>query len=283
MHRMTALIVVDTFCSDDTIRHYLSSMPTTGVHASLLVVSLAPSLPMWAHGSAPYGPLVYPNSWDKSYQAAGHAVTNRANQIEQLLQKAGISGDVTTAYCEAPMLGEKIADRASLCDIVLMDPEMSKTHQTFRLALEGVLFQTPIAAVLNAKSIEPVIHARRPMIAWDASLPATRALHRALPILRQSEQVTILVVDPNPDGREGQNPGSDVATWLTRHGCNVTVKQSPRAGKDIGHCILDSTMEIGADLIVMGAYVHSRARQRIFGGTTQIMVEQKDHQTLMAH
>ncbi len=283
MDRLTALIIVDVACSDNNIRHYISSVPETGVHLSILVVGVAPSLPMWAYGSAPYGPIIFPENWHDTYQEGGQDVADRADAIEKLLQSAGIAGDVTSAYCEAQMLDEQVAARAALCDIVLLDPAVSEASYTFQQALEGVLFKTPVGVVINAQGVAQAVGAKRPMISWDGSLPALRALHRALPILRQAEAVTILVIDPNPHGPEGQNPGSDVATWLTRHGCNVTVQQSPSAGQDIGECILSRASELGADLIVMGAYVHSRARQRILGGTTKIMVSQKDVPTLLAH
>ncbi|MDA0721432.1 MAG: universal stress protein, partial [Proteobacteria bacterium] len=208
---------------------------------------------------------------------------DRADVIEKRLQAAGVAGDVTSAYGEASVLDDQIAAHAALCDVVLIDPALADARLTFQQALEGVLFKTPVAVALNAAGVDRVVQAKHPMLAWDGSLTALRALHRALPILRQAAQVTILVVDPNPHGPEGQNPGSDVATWLTRHGCNVTLQQSPSAGQDIGSCILARAGEIGADLIVMGAYVHSRARQRILGGTTQIMVSQTDHAVLLAH
>ena len=283
MDRQTTLIVVDAACSDDRLRQYIASLPDRGVHLSVLVVGVAPSLPIWAYGSAPYGPIIFPDTWHDAYRVGGNEVATRADAIEKLLQNAGVAGDVTTAFCEAQMLGERVAARAALADLVLIDPALPQADYTFQQALEGVLFQTPVAAVLNAKGIDTVIHAKAPMVAWDGSLPALRALHRALPILRQAQKVTVLVVDPDPHGPEGENPGSDVASWLTRHGCKVTVQQTPSGGHDVGQCILDRATELGADLIVMGAYVHSRARQRILGGTTQILVSQTDHATLLAH
>ncbi|MFN3661597.1 universal stress protein [Yoonia sp.] len=283
MNRLTALIVVDAACSDDRIRHYISSLPAQGVHLSVMVIGVAPSLPMWAYGSAPYGPIIFPDTWHDNYREGGAEVTTRAEAIEKLLQGTDVPGDVTTAYCDAQMLDERVAARAGMADLVLIDPHLTERDFTFQQAVDGVLFNTPVAAVLNAKGVDQVIHAQRPMLSWNGSLPALRAVHRALPILQQAEAVTILIIDPDQHGPEGENPGSDVATWLTRHGCNVTVQQSPSGGHDVGKCILDRASELGADLIVMGAYVHSRARQRIFGGTTQIMVGQKDHATLLAH
>lgn len=284
MDKTTVLVVVAADCSDAEIRTYLSSVPDQGLHLSFLIVGAAAPLPIWAYGSAPYGPVVFPEDWQEKYQSAGQAVTDRADQIEQLLQSAGVEGDVTSKFCEAQMLEDAVAARASLCDIAFLDPSLSEADQVFQHPLDGALFKTPIGVVLNSTEIGPVLGAKHPIVAWDASLPAVRAVHRALPILKQAEQVTVAVFDPHLVGESSaENPGSDLATWLSRHGCSVTVQEFPSGGKEIGRCILDRTSEIEADLIVMGAYSHSRARQWLLGGTTQIMIEQSRHRVLFAH
>jgi len=70
---------------------------------------------------------------------------------------------------------------------------------------------------------------------------------------------------------------------LTHHGCNVVVQQYPSGGQDIADCLLHRAKEVGADLIVMGAYGHSRMRETIFGGTTRAMIEQGDQAVYLAH
>lgn len=284
MDRTTALVVVTADCSDTEVRKYLSSVPDQGLHLSFLVIGAAATLPIWAYGTAPYGPIVFPEDWQEQYQLAGQAVTDRADQIEQLLQSAGVEGDVMSAFCEAQMVEDSVSARASLCDIVFLDSSLSQAEQVFQPSLDGALFKTPSGVVLNSNKIGAVLGAKHPIVAWDASLPSVRAVHRALPILKQAEQVTVAVFDPHLVGdSDAENPGTDLATWLSRHGCSVTVQEFPSGGKEIGHCILDRTSEIGADLIVMGAYSHSRTRQWLLGGTTQIVIEQSKHRVLLAH
>lgn len=96
--------------------------------------------------------------------------------------------------------------------------------------------------------------------------------------------MVIGIIDPvSTKFRDGEDPGADVAKWLARHGCNVTVRQFPSGGRDIGDVILERSKECGADLIVMGSYGHSRTREAFFGGTTRTMIEQTEKAVFLAH
>jgi len=76
-------------------------------------------------------------------------------------------------------------------------------------------------------------------------LPATRAVHHALPFLREAKEVTVALFDPlMREHVDGDNPGSDVAAWLSRHECKVNVQQYPSAGKEIGDCIVERATEV---------------------------------------
>lgn len=145
-------------------------------------------------------------------------------------------------------------------------------------AVQGVLFQSPIGLFMNA----PVLSgAKRVFLAWDSGLAAARAAHMALPNLQGASEVVVGCFDMSTAGQE--DPGVDLAKWLSHHGCTVTVNQYSSGGQPIGACILQRAAEIGADLIVMGAYGRSRLRQTVFGGTTRTMLEQTDIPVFLAH
>ncbi|MFC6582283.1 universal stress protein [Sulfitobacter aestuariivivens] len=74
-----------------------------------------------------------------------------------------------------------------------------------------------------------------------------------------------------------------MAKWLSHHGCNVTVSQFPSGGREVGQAIQDRATELGADLVVMGAYGHARMIQTVLGGTTRTMMEQTDLPLMLAH
>ena len=80
----------------------------------------------------------------------------------------------------------------------------------------------------------------------------------------------------------GEEPGADVATYLSRHGVKVTVETLASGGNDPALVLQRHASDIAADLIVMGAYGHSRMRERLFGGTTQSMLENVGTPVFMA-
>jgi nucleotide-binding universal stress UspA family protein len=177
-----------------------------------------------------------------------------------------------------------VAWRARVCDLSLVSNDLRDDPQAFKNVLHGLLFDSAAPVVINDEAGEKVLSAQNVLIAWNTSLPASRAVKRALPILKSAKTVTIACFDPvMSEMSDGENPGSDVAKWLTHHGCNVTVEQQPSGGKDIATCILDRAEEVGADLIVAGAYGHSRLRENLFGGTTASLTEQTDVAVFMAH
>lgn len=195
-----------------------------------------------------------------------------------------VQGDVRSVFCETAFLDDAIATQAALAGFVFLNPSLSKVEQSFDAALRGTLLQSPVGVVMNGGAIGPVLSSQYPLIPWNTSLPSVRAVHRALPILKQAETVTIAVFDPDAHSTaDGEDPGVDVASWLSRHGCNVIVQQIPSGGLSIGDCILHKADEMGAELIAMGAYSHSRLKQRLLGGTTQTVIEQTRHPLLLAH
>lgn len=122
---------------------------------------------------------------------------------------------------------------------------------------------------------------RRVLVAWKPGAEATRAVHDALPLLVQAEAVTVMRV--NPDSEEpAHNPGADLATHLARHGVKVTVTPVLAPDTAAGTAILDQARGMQADLIVMGAYGHSRLRELVFGGVTRQMLQAPPLPVLMS-
>ena len=84
-----------------------------------------------------------------------------------------------------------------------------------------------------------------------------------------------VLIDPVPSFEgHGPEPGADLATYLGRHGIETTVHRLPREGRETGAMLRRTAGDLGADLIVMGGFGHSRLRQRIFGGTTTSMMKE---------
>ena len=123
----------------------------------------------------------------------------------------------------------------------------------------------------------------RVLIAWNASREAARAVTDALPLLERASSVEVVAFEPQrPDADHGAEPGADIALYLARHGVKVSAARQ-RAGIDVGSQILSRAADSDADLIVMGAYGHSRAREIVLGGATRSLLAAMTVPVLMAH
>ncbi len=121
------------------------------------------------------------------------------------------------------------------------------------------------------------------VVAWNASREARRAIADALPLLVGAPSVTILVVDPQKNPRHGDEPGADVAHYLTRHGAKVVVEQVQSHGAPIANVILAYAERHQTDLIVVGAYSRTRTSEMLFGGVTRSLLRDAAIPLLIAH
>jgi nucleotide-binding universal stress UspA family protein len=125
---------------------------------------------------------------------------------------------------------------------------------------------------------------RRVLIGWNASRQATRAVNDALPFLVTAETVTVLTIDPSHGAQgHGDVPGADIAQHLARYGVKTAVQSTVSGGIGVGDALLSWVSDVSADLLVMGAYGHSRDRELVFGGATRTVLESMTVPVLMAH
>jgi nucleotide-binding universal stress UspA family protein len=115
---------------------------------------------------------------------------------------------------------------------------------------------------------------RRVLVAWNARREAARAVSDALPILCKAEWVSVLVVNPEKwaISPHGEEPGADIALYLARHGVKVQVEVAESEAAKVGEVIRARAHKAGAELVVMGAYGHSRTLELILGGVTRDML-----------
>ncbi len=125
---------------------------------------------------------------------------------------------------------------------------------------------------------------QRVLVAWNASPEAARALSEAMPILSGASHVEVIAFDPDGLGADhGDVPGADIGLFVARHGIKVTVHQQTGTGLNVGLQLLSHAADYAADLIVMGAYGHSRLREWILGGATRTLFESMTVPVLMSH
>lgn len=155
----------------------------------------------------------------------------------------------------------------------------------------GLLPSFPESVVMN--TVRPVLvlpsiyhftalpsHA---VVAWDGSMHATRAIAGALPLLRRAGKASLAIFNPakHPDVH-GDQPGADMALYLSRQGINVDVMVRD-IHTDTGEALLSLCADEGADLLVMGAFGHTRFRELLLGGAARAVLASMTVPVLMAH
>jgi len=174
-----------------------------------------------------------------------------------------------------------VARRGRVADLVVVSrPEAEGAVTTVAETLEAALLEsgTPL---LVAASPPGKTNGRHVAIAWNGGLESARAVAAALPFLESAESTTIVTVG-SPAPAEADPPA--LQSYLERHGVAADVRTiEPEAGRSVGAILLETATESGADLMVMGAYTHSRLRELVFGGVTREVLAAASMPVLMAH
>ena len=121
---------------------------------------------------------------------------------------------------------------------------------------------------------------KRVLVAWNGGREASRAVHDALPILEGAELVSVLSI--NPKG-EDHFPGFDISVELARHGVKTEALRTVSGYVSVGDLLLSEAADLSVDMIVMGAYGHSRLREFILGGASQQLMDSMTVPVFMSH
>ena len=268
MPMKTILAITGTTSGEDDIALATSLCEEAGVHLSVLIVEPAPAPP-----TGEFAAMVS-DGWIEQRQAGQKRLEDRAAAVTATLAGSAVSADVATAYPELAWADEVVGRRARYADLTLAGPGLLGDDALGSRAIEGALFSSGTPLMIAPAGAKPTIAPRRVLVAWDAGIEASRAMHAALDLLSTADAVHLTLVDP-VEGEQGHGaePGADAAAFLARHGCKVSVDCLPSGGKPIASVLRRHAVDVAADLIVMGAYGHSRLRERMFGGTTKSMLE----------
>jgi len=251
---------------------------------SVLHIGPIPLLAAFSISSTPYVVPIVPDIWVNDLNEMAETLLMTQAKTREYLQKKGVTGEVATLCAEPAALHDLVAARAVFADLCVIQNSLRKNKNAFNNVVYGLLFEAPNPIMLNADKSGNALAPKSVIVGWDNSLSATRAVRAALPMLKKAENVTVACIDPiATKWADGENPGADLASWLSHHGCRVTVQEFPTGGKSVSEVILERAAEQGADLVVMGAYGHNRLNEKIFGGTTLSMIQQQNLPVFFVH
>jgi nucleotide-binding universal stress UspA family protein len=247
-------------------------------HLHVLALGLAPPPP-----STPYG-IVANDVWAGEIREGQEDVETRAQAMLALMRERGVRASADAHYVDRGTVTTLAGRAARYADLTLVVPEGAGGDAMQTWVMDGALFESGRPLLLLPEGVTTFPNPERVMIAWDASVEASKAVRDALGLMKAAKEVHAVLIDPVPsfDGH-GAEPGADLATYLGRHGISLTVHRLPREGRKVSEIINRTASDLDAGLIVMGGFGHSRLRQRIFGGTTTSMIQAARVPVLMAH
>lgn len=121
------------------------------------------------------------------------------------------------------------------------------------------------------------------MIAWNESHESLEAVRKAMPALECADHAEIVMVDPPSHSPERSDPGGAICMMLARHGVKTEVSILSKTMPRVSEVINRHAQDHSNDLIIMGAYGHSRFREALIGGATREMLETAQVPIMMAH
>ncbi len=205
----------------------------------------------------------------------------------------GDSGLPTLAEGETPPVGrfsigldldvgaeeEILAERARVADLTVVGQARRGEGET-SLVLEALLFDSgrPVLVAPNAGMAE---FPKRIAVAWNGSAAASRAIALAMPLLLRAKEV--IVISGATDDAPAVTQPSAIAGLLTAHGIETATWRYQPEDWPVSRSLMEEAHKAGAEMIVMGAYGHSRMREMLLGGATREAIKAKDLALFMAH
>ena len=164
-------------------------------------------------------------------------------------------------------------------DLIVVGRPVRDSITPSMAALESALFETG-RPILVAPPKAPLVMGERIVVAWNGSSETARTVAFGMPFIKQARSLTVLHIEgvgvPGPSAAE-------LALNLRRHGIACDWKEAPLGSRGKGQAMLEEAAELGADLMIKGAYTQSRLRQMIFGGATSQILAEAEIPVLMAN
>ncbi len=205
-------------------------------------------------------------------------------RVRERLEGETIRWAVDRGVAQLADIARHVAGRARFSDLAIEpQPYGEGRGAELELVVEAELFDARVPALVVPPGRAPDPDPKRILIGWNQSPEALAAVRAAMPALVAADAVHVAVVDPPAHGPERSDPGGLLAQYLAHHGVKVEIDVLARTLPKVSDVLRRHARDMQADMMVMGAYGHSRFREAIFGGATREMLEKAELPVLMAH
>ncbi|UZX45142.1 universal stress protein (plasmid) [Agrobacterium sp. 13-2099-1-2] len=231
-------------------------------HLSVLLIGIASPPPVGAHMESVSA------AWLDERQADQDRLARQVFALERYLKGKISSFDIEEAYTEIFNLDNVVGYRAQFADAVAIGPDILNDPGVRDAILDGALFHAGVPILVDPlRSLS--WDKNSVLIAWSDAPETAAAVRASVPFLKRARSVEIIVVDPDDDRELA--PG--LRSYLSHQQISASIESIKSEGRTIAETIETYAERLQSSLIVMGAYGHSRLRERIFGGVTRTMIE----------
>jgi len=175
------------------------------------------------------------------------------------------------------MAGDALAVEARTADLFVATRPYGDPADAVNMEV-AVLFGSGRACLFVPPKAQTPYSFGTVVVAWNGSRESARAVAEAMPFLKLAGQVIVVMVGEG----EATASGGDIARHLSRHGISAVIGTAEAGSDGAGEALLAEVRRVGAGLLVMGGYGHSRLREWILGGTTRHILANADVPVLMA-
>lgn len=222
-----------------------------------------------------------------SVQALQTAAEQRSAELGTMfsdrVSREGISYQWRKILSSVGFAGASVVDSARCADLIIAPQANPDAPADARADFESFLFESgrPVLLIPHvAKQAKPF---NKVLVAWNGSREAARATFDAMPFLKMAKEVEIFSVNqPDNRGQSSELSGAEIAATLARHGINVTAVTAHADRASAATLIENRLSDSSIDLLVMGAYTHSRLWELLFGGVTRTLLESMTAVTFMS-
>ncbi len=216
-------------------------------------------------------------------KAKERAASLRASFERMIGGEVGIDGEWRTVASASQEVDDALVDHASCADILIMaQPDPGGPAARMIGTLGRVMLQSgrPVLVVPYTGDMKTI--GEHVLVAWSGTRESVRAIHDAMPLLQSAKEVRLYAVDSKNERDSAALPGAEISASLARHGVTA-ITEKTTAGGSIADTLLSRAADHGSDLLVMGGYGHSRAREYVFGGVTRQILRMMTVPVLFSH
>ncbi len=204
--------------------------------------------------------------------------------VKERLGRSDIRWGTEAGVAQLADIGRHVATRARFADLTIMTQPYGKDRGAeLEPVLEAALFEGHSPVLILPEDAKPVTAPKTISIAWNESPEAMSAVHAAMPMLQGADTVHVVIINPPAHGPNRSDPGGMLSQYLARHGVRAEIEVLAKTLPRVSDVLLRHAEDMNVDLIVMGAYGHSRFREAILGGATRHMLEKAKLPVFMAH